>query len=89
MAPQDIFRHIKQKPFRPFRMFISDGSSFDVPDEYLARVEVTQVWIGVDPDDSGLPQRSVYLAPNHVTQIEPLPAGPASPATNGGTGGRS
>jgi hypothetical protein len=74
MAPQDIFKKIKAKPFHPFRVHISDGSSYDVLDSvYAFMTSPTELAIGVDPDgESGLPQRSVYIAPNHVTRIEPI-----------------
>ena len=78
MAPQDILRHLKRTPFRPFRLFVSDGATFDVPDPFIVQIELTQVAVGVDFDDeTGLPRKSVYLAPNHVTRVEPLDDTPA------------
>ncbi len=88
MAPQDILRQLKQTPFKPFRLHISDGSAYDVLDPFMARVELTQLWVGVKIDDeTGLPLKSVYLAPNHVTRIEPL-IEDAIGDTSGGNGHR-
>ena len=88
MAPQDILRQLKQDLFKPFRLHISDGTAFDVLDPFMARVELTQLWLGVEfDDDTGLPKKLVYLAPNHVTRLEPLLADDA--AVPNGTNGRS
>ena len=72
MAPQDILKKLNRQPFQPFRMHVSDGVSYDVNYVGQASVILTEVYVGVDPDDSGLPTRSVYIAPNHVTRIEPI-----------------
>lgn len=88
MAPQDILRQLKQVPFKPFRLFISDGSTFDVLDPSIAYVDLTQVVVGINFDDeTGLPLKSAYLAPNHVTRLEPLDE--AGPSNGAGGNGRS
>lgn len=81
MAPQDIRRLILRDPFQPLRIHISDGASYDVRDPSLVYVALTDVSIGIDPDESGLPRRSVYLAPNHVSRIEVIE--PVAPAEAG------
>ena len=84
MAPQDILRQLKSEPFKPFRLHISDGSAYDVLDPFMARVELTQLWVGVKIDDeTGLPLKSVYLAPNHVTRLEPLVEDKVADESNG------
>jgi hypothetical protein len=85
MAPQDIRRHLQARPFRPFRLFITDGSTYDVLDPSVAYVDLAQVVIGINFDDAtGLPLKSAYVAPNHVTRLEPMDE--ARPGGNGSPG---
>ena len=74
MAPQDILKKLNAQPFRPFRVFISDGATFDVHERSHAYVALTEFVVGVDLDEFDVPKRSIYIAPNHVTRIEPLPS---------------
>lgn len=78
MAPQEIRKHWTVRPFKPFRIHVSDGSHYDVLDPMELHVDMLSVSVGVDPDDSGLFRRSVYISPNHVSRIEPLNELPAS-----------
>jgi len=77
MAPQDIFKKIKAKPFQPIRVHISDGSFYDIPEAcYALMMSPTELAIGIEPDaETGLPARSIYIAPNHVMRIEPIVSG--------------
>ena len=73
MAPQDILRQLKQTPFKPFRLHISDGATYDVLDPYMAYLDLTQVVVGTRVDEeTGLLRKSIYLAPNHFRRLEPL-----------------
>lgn len=56
-------------------------------DPSVAYVDLTQVVVGVKLDaETGLPLKSMYLAPNHVTRLEPLDE--AEPSSGNGTNGR-
>lgn len=71
MAPQDILRKLKAQPFQPIRVYISDGAQYDVTEPTHAYVALTELVIGVELDGYGVPTKSVYVAPNHVTRVEP------------------
>ncbi len=43
-----------QKPFRPFRIRMSNGEAYDVPNHDAAWVLRDSVEIGLDPDAEGL-----------------------------------
>lgn len=63
-----------ERPFIPFRLYLSDGSNFDVLSESDALVDLLYVSVGTDPDpESGLFRKSIRISPNHVTRIEPMP----------------
>jgi hypothetical protein len=72
MRPVEIRSHLRRQPFRPIRIYISDGSSYDIRHPELALVTRTEVIIALDAGDDEIPERSVYCDPIHVTRIEPL-----------------
>ena len=72
MGPGEIKKHLRRRPFQPFRVFVSDGSSYDVRHPELAYVSRSEVVIGLDAANGDLPDRSIYIAPLHVTRIEPI-----------------
>ena len=71
-SPQDIRKEVKAEPFIPFRLHVSDGTHYDVNDPADIIVDLMQIAVGIEPDDSGLPKRSMRIAPDHVSRIEPL-----------------
>ena len=77
MAPQDIFKKINAKPFKPFRVFLSDGKTYDVGPGTYAIMAPTELIIGIDLDDFGFPLKAAYISPNHVVRVEPLDAAKA------------
>ena len=72
MAPQQIYKTLHSKPFKPFRLVLTDGKEFDVTDATHIYVSGIEVAVGVEPDEYGVPARSIYVDPFHVTRIEPL-----------------
>lgn len=74
MPPQEVRKVLTDRPFIPFRIHVSDGSSYDVPYPADAFVEMLYITVGIDPDDSGLFRRTVRISPNHISRLEMLPA---------------
>jgi len=72
MRPNEIRDHLRKRPFEPIRIFLSDGSSYDVRHPETAFVTQREVVIGLDPGEDELPDRSAYCDPMHVTRIEPI-----------------
>ena len=62
-----------RKPFRPIRLFLSDGSHHDVPHPEFAWVFGGRIFVG-EPSDDALDAegRVKELAILHVTRIEEL-----------------
>ena len=80
MSPLEIREHLRKQPFEPFRLHESDGSSFEVPHPDIAFVTSHTVVIGSRPDEDGLPLRSTYVDPIHITPIEPHTARKSKPS---------
>jgi len=72
MGAEEIRKHLRKQPFQPFRIFVSDGASYDVRHPEMCYVSRVEVVIGLDTDVDGLPEQSAYIAPMHVTRIEPI-----------------
>ena len=62
-----------RKPFRPIRLFLSDGSHHDVPHPEFAWVFGGRIFVGEPSDDAWDAEGRVKeLAILHVTRIEEL-----------------
>ena len=72
MRPDEIRKHLRRQPFRPFRLFLSNGLSYDVRHPELMYVSRTEVVIALELGEDDMPERSAYCDPIHITNIEPL-----------------
>ena len=70
MLPEEILAHLRTQPFAPIRVYISDGSSYDVSYPEMMAVTTTVVFIAQPPEVDGVPERSIYCDPVHITRIE-------------------
>lgn len=69
---------MRRAPFRPIRIYVSDGSFYDVRHPEIAAVNHTEVVIGLQVGDDDLPERFAYCDPLHITRIEPIDGEPPS-----------
>ena len=72
MRPAQIRDHLKAQPFRPIRVHVSDGSSYEIRHPEMAFVTTTQVMIALKMSTEDLPDKVVFCDPVHITCIEPL-----------------
>ena len=79
MSAQDLFDLLRARPFVPFRLYATDGRTYDVRHPDQALVLRTRVILPV-PTTEGLPERSEHLALVHVVRAEELALEPASGA---------
>lgn len=90
MSPNDILTFTRKKPFEPFRIVVSDGSTFEVRHPEFCMVLQTSVIVGVPASlISGIPERVEWLDARHIVKLIPLtqtPTGEAAPPTNGPPG---
>ena len=64
---------LRRVPFRPFRVFLSDGSHHDVKHPELMVLERRQVALWHGFDRLGFVRDLVLIDALHITRIEPLP----------------
>jgi hypothetical protein len=61
---------MNESPFRPFRVTLSDGRSFDVPNHDVALVKRNSIMIGIELDSRSFAQKYVECAILHITSVE-------------------
>lgn len=72
MRLDELRAHLHKHPFVPIRLFISDGSHYDVYDRDFMLVSRSEVVIGLNPGKDNFPERNAYVDPLHITRIEPI-----------------
>jgi hypothetical protein len=74
MRPDDVLQKLRARPFRPFRISLSDGQQYEVRRPEIAIVSRSTVLVGIPgprgPD--GPVQKVVTCALVHITRLEAL-----------------
>jgi hypothetical protein len=63
---------LAQRPFRPFRIIMSSGKSYEVRHPEMAWLTRTDIYVGVGETDEGVPSESRICSLLHVTSVEPV-----------------
>ncbi len=63
---------MQEKPFRPFRIKMSSGESYDIKNHAAAWVLRNAVEIGMDPDADGFVSNTRRCAILHIASIEDI-----------------
>jgi hypothetical protein len=63
---------MNETPFRPFRINLSDGRTFAVPNHDVALVKRNSIEVGIDLDSRSFAQKYVECAILHITSIEDI-----------------
>ena len=82
MHPNELTDPLRASPFRPFRIYVSDGGTFDVRHPEMLMVTRRTAVVGIMTDDgpsesgngSSFPEidRSTTLDLLHITRIEEI-----------------
>jgi hypothetical protein len=83
MSNQELSDSLRQQPFEPFRLVLSDGGCFDIRYPDLLWVGELTAYVGLvgDPGKTFF-QRAVKVDLDHITRVEPLEG--KTPATKNG-----
>ena len=80
MRPEELRAHLHKRPFRPFRLILTDGRTFEVRHPNMLLVMNTFLHIGIP--EVGVPDPfvdySVDVDLPEVRAIEMLPSGPST-----------
>ena len=77
MTVQTFRELLTQRPFRPFRLVMSSGQSYEVRHPEMAMLTRTDMLVGVGEVDEGVPSEFRICSLLHVTTVEPLSVGSA------------
>jgi hypothetical protein len=82
MPPEDLQRRLRTRPFEPFRLFLSDGATYEIRHPELVMLGRRSLVLGIvnDPSET-LYDRTIDIDLLHIVRTEPAANG-ASP--NGG-----
>ena len=75
---KQLKERMDQKPFRPLRIRMSNGESYDIPNHDSAWVLRDSVEIGLDPDAEGMVALTRRCAILHIASIEDIPTSKAA-----------
>jgi hypothetical protein len=78
MRPEGILQLLRHQPFQPFRIWLSDGSEFEIRHPELALVGKSTVVVGLAGPDgpNGPVDRMVTCALVHITRTEAVNGSP-------------
>jgi hypothetical protein len=84
MSQQDLRSVTRRHPFQPFRLFVSDGSAYEIRHPEMLMLGLRSVVIGLTTDPAqDLYEQFAWVDLVHITRIEPLGSA-ASPAKGDG-----
>jgi hypothetical protein len=82
MSRKDMLQRIRQRPFSPFRLVLSEGTSYDVrhPDQIMVTRDSAVVGLPGEQEQDFY-ETTVLVDQFHIVRLEPLEA--AAPAGDG------
>lgn len=80
MVPEELRDILRQQPFQPFRLVMTDGAGYDIRHQDLLWIGQRSAMVGM-VGQAGLTfyERAVRVDLSHVIRIEPLETLPAAP----------
>ncbi len=76
MRPEDLRQFVRQEPFRPFRLTLTDGRTYDIRHPELVALGRSSLFIGFpradDDDTEPVYDRYVIVSLLHVMQAQPV-----------------
>ena len=74
MTLQTFQKLLAKKPFQPFRLVMSSGKTYEVRHPEMAMLTRTDILVGIDITEEGVPAEFDICSLLHVSAIEPLNA---------------
>lgn len=77
MTVQTFRELLSHRPFRPFRLVMSSGESYEVRHPEMALLTRTDLLVGVGESEEGVPAEFRICSLLHVATVEPISASAA------------
>ena len=78
MTVQTFRELLTQRPFQPFRVVMSSGLKYEVRHPEMAMLTRTDLFVGIDVADDGVPAAFKICSLLQITAIDPLSVSTAS-----------
>jgi hypothetical protein len=75
MTVQTFRELLSQRPFKPFRLVMSRGQTYDIRHPEVALLTRTSILVGIDESEDGVPAEFKICSLLHVTAVEPVSSG--------------
>ena len=72
MRTQEIENQLRQRPFVPFRLRMSDGKAYDVRHPEMLMVSRTILAVAIHRPRTRQPEAIVFCDPVHIIRLEPM-----------------
>jgi hypothetical protein len=72
MTVQTFRNLLSERPFKPFRVIMSSGKTYEVRHPEMAFVTKSDLLVGIDIEDDGVPAEFKICSLLHITAVEPL-----------------
>ena len=72
MNPETLREQVRKQPFEAFRVYLSDGSHYDIRHPEMITITRRDVAIAIGPGNDELPDRLATCDPLHIVRVEPL-----------------
>ena len=79
MTVQTFRELLGHRPFKPFRLVMSSGQTYEVRHPEMAWLTRSDILIGVEQSEDGVPAEFRICSLLHVAAIEPIAARPLGP----------
>jgi hypothetical protein len=76
MTRKDLAKRVKQRPFVPFRLVLTEGTSYEVrhPEQIMVARDSIVIGVPSENDQEDFFDTTVLADLFHVVKLEPLPA---------------
>ena len=78
MTVQTFQKLLTKRPFQPFRLVMSSGKAYEIRHPEMAMLTRSDILVGIDATDHGVPADFDICSLLHVSAIEPLSVSAAS-----------
>ena len=74
MTPKDLLKRVRERPFRPFRLVLSEGTPYEVRHPEQIMVARDSAVIGLPGSEQDLFETTVLVDLFHIVRLEPISA---------------
>jgi len=75
MRPEAIVEMLREKPFRPFRIYLSDGTVYEIRHAELVMVgrSKAMIFFPIGDEPHAVFERYISVSLLHITRLDPVP----------------